>query len=263
MAFIRTIKQDNPFSQIDRFVFESDDSISWQAKGLMGYLLTRPDDWKINHKDLVNRATNGKDSVTSILKELEKAGYIHYYQTKKENGKFGSWVYDVYERPEFNPSYNNVLPHTEKPHTENTDTEKPNAEKSDYTNNKSFTNNDLTKNKLVSSSREITFDSIESDLKQKYPNAPFEQIRDNVLNDETLTIESLNQFKGILEYRLKNYKEPKQKTPIKRKVTRKEMVPDFMKEEYEKPQIEMDKEKFEAEKKALFDRIKKYKNKAQ
>jgi hypothetical protein len=136
MAVVRTNLRENPFSQIDRFVFENDETISWKAKGLMGYMLTRPAGWVYNHKDLVNRAKDGKDAVTSALQELTEAGYIDYYQERLPNGKFGKWIYDVYERPEYNPSYNTDLPKAEKPHTDKPHTDKPNTEKADYSNNK-------------------------------------------------------------------------------------------------------------------------------
>jgi hypothetical protein len=141
MAFIRTIKRENPFSQIDRFVFESDPSISWKAKGLMGYLLTRPDNWKINFKDLVKRAKDGREAVTSGLKELQNAGYIHYYQERTEDGKFGEWIYDVYERPEFNPLWRHNPPFTENPHSGFTESAIPLSEMTDYSNNKVNDNN--------------------------------------------------------------------------------------------------------------------------
>lgn len=160
MAFIRTIKQENPFSQIDRYVFESDDTLSWKAKGLMGYLLTRPDDWKINHKDLVNRAKDGKDAVTSTLQELEKKGYIHYYQERGQNGKFGEWIYDVYERPMFNPAWQPEKPDAEKPDAVKPDAGKPDAEKPDYSNNKR-TNNKRTDNKLNNNNQSIPQDLLE------------------------------------------------------------------------------------------------------
>jgi hypothetical protein len=180
MAFIRTVKQENPFSQIDRFVFESDDTITWKAKGLMGYFLTRPDNWKINHKDLVNRAKDGKDAVTSALQELQKAGYIHYYQERLSNGKFGDWLYDVYERPSFNPLYNKVLPNTEKPYAENSDTEKPNTENTDYNNNKDINNkpnnNKSNNNKLIIEEEKdfqinnFAFKTLVNEFQEEYPN---------------------------------------------------------------------------------------------
>jgi hypothetical protein len=148
MAFIRTIKQENPFVQIDKYFLEEDNQLSWKAKGLLAYLLSRPNNWKVNHKDLVNRAKESKNTVTTILKELENVGYIHYYQERLEGGKFGSWIYDVYERPQFNPSKQGFAPYpnnrdtVKKPCPENRDTDKRDTDKRD-TDNWDYNNNDL------------------------------------------------------------------------------------------------------------------------
>lgn len=72
---VRTSKRENPFVMIDHRPL-NDDNLSWQAKGLLAYLLSKPDNWIVIVADLVKRATNGRDSVNSILKELEQKGYI-------------------------------------------------------------------------------------------------------------------------------------------------------------------------------------------
>lgn len=151
---IRTNKRRNPYVMIDNAFFE-DTQLSWKSKGLMGYLLSRPDNWKINHKDLVNRAKDGKDSVTAALTELQNAGYIHYFQERGERGKFGKWIYEVYETPEDNPHYSQagqgILPHpenpltVEKPYPVKPYPEKPYPENPDYNYN-NLSNKDLNNN---------------------------------------------------------------------------------------------------------------------
>lgn len=144
---VRTNKRKNAYVMIDNAFFE-DTRLSWKAKGLMGYLLSRPDNWKINHKDLVNRSKDGKDAVTSTLQELQNVGYIHYFQERAERGKFGKWIWDVYETPLDNPHYkpHTENPHTveieEKPHTDSPHTEKPHTENPHY-NNTNLNNTDL------------------------------------------------------------------------------------------------------------------------
>lgn len=102
MAYIRTTKRENPFVQIDKYFLE-DSNLSWEAKGILAYILSRPNDWKINHKDLVKKSNGGKAKVESALLELLANGYCNWYQERNEDGSFGEWIYDVYERPEFNP----------------------------------------------------------------------------------------------------------------------------------------------------------------
>lgn len=52
-----------------------DDALSFEALGLLTYLLSKPDDWKLMVADLKRRGW-GRDKVKRILKELETAGYL-------------------------------------------------------------------------------------------------------------------------------------------------------------------------------------------
>lgn len=72
-----------------------DERISWKAKGLLGYLLTKPDGWKVRITDLMKHSPEGERAIRSGLKELQKFGYLAYYRTR-ENGTFSGieWVYD-------------------------------------------------------------------------------------------------------------------------------------------------------------------------
>ena len=89
--------KDNPYVMINKSVFD-DERLSWRAKGLMGYLLSKPDDWKIVESDLVKRSKEGRDAVRAAIRELIAAGYIVRKQTR-EDGKFSSTEYHVYESP--------------------------------------------------------------------------------------------------------------------------------------------------------------------
>lgn len=80
-----------------------DSRLSWKAKGLHAFMLSKPDDWKFFDTELVNHATDGIDSLKSALKELKSCGYM--MRTRKQNGvgRF-DWETVVYE-----------VPYTEKP----------------------------------------------------------------------------------------------------------------------------------------------------
>jgi hypothetical protein len=103
MSYFRTKKRENPFVQLDK-TFLNDESISWSARGILAYILSKPDDWKIRQQDLINRSPDGKTKVERAKLELMAAGYLNWFQEKEEDGQFGEWVYEVYERPEFNPN---------------------------------------------------------------------------------------------------------------------------------------------------------------
>lgn len=102
MSIIRTAKRENPFVQLDKF-FLSDDQLTFEAKGILAYVLSKPDTWTIRKEDMIKRSKSGKTRIESAMLELMANGYLNWYRLREENGTFGEWVYDVYERPEFNP----------------------------------------------------------------------------------------------------------------------------------------------------------------
>jgi hypothetical protein len=88
---------DNPFVMIDKRIF-TDKKLSYRAKGVLGYLLSRPDNWLVNMVDVANQSTEGRDAVLTAVNELMKHGYIERIE-HRENGRFKSYEYLVYEVP--------------------------------------------------------------------------------------------------------------------------------------------------------------------
>ena len=88
----------NPFVMIDKNVFE-DTSLSFKAKGILGYLLSRPNDWTLIIADIQKRSTDGKDSVKNGIDELIERGYIVKTEQPRQAGKFATCDYVVYEKP--------------------------------------------------------------------------------------------------------------------------------------------------------------------
>ncbi len=90
--------QDNPYVMMDKRPIEND-SLSWKAKGLLSYLLSRPDDWTVRIGDLVKRSTDGEYSTRAAIKELIDAGHLVRKQGRTKGAKFDNVTYDVYEKP--------------------------------------------------------------------------------------------------------------------------------------------------------------------
>jgi hypothetical protein len=89
----------NPYVMIDRRVAE-DAALSWKAKGLMSYLLSRPDNWQVRIDDLIKRSADGETAVRSALRELEAHGYIVRERlTEPQSGRFAGIRLTIYERP--------------------------------------------------------------------------------------------------------------------------------------------------------------------
>lgn len=120
MAIRRAKRPDSNFYILDKSISDND-RLSWRARGLLIYLLGKPDNWKVSVANLVNQTQNsahrsGRDAIYSILKELEDIGYLQREQGKTDNGKFGSIDYVVSEIP---------VIREESPLTGNPDTAEP------------------------------------------------------------------------------------------------------------------------------------------
>jgi hypothetical protein len=103
MSTIRVPKRRNPFAQIDRRALE-DEGLSWKAKGLLAYLLSRPDDWQVYVEQLKTVGPDGRDATRSGLSELEDAGYVDKKQRHNDDtGHFEGYEYLVYEHPSQRP----------------------------------------------------------------------------------------------------------------------------------------------------------------
>jgi len=110
--------------------------LSWKAKGILVYLLSRPDGWEVNLVDLTNRSADGLSAVKSGCKELKEAGHLKHAGIRRESGQFETVVWEVYEAPQVDnqladepqvgvspevdfPSPEVDYPHVDKPHADN------------------------------------------------------------------------------------------------------------------------------------------------
>lgn len=90
--------KDNPYVIMNKN-FLSDNNLSWKAKGILSYLLSKPDDWKVVIKDLISQSPDGKSSVEAGMKELKKYNYIKKIPIRK-HGKFSHWETIIHEYPQ-------------------------------------------------------------------------------------------------------------------------------------------------------------------
>lgn len=98
-GIIRTRRdRNNPYAMVNKAPFENSD-LSWEARGVLAYLLTKPDDWQVRTSDLLKQAPKcGGDKLARILKELEMAGYLVRERRNIAGGRF-EWVTTIYENP--------------------------------------------------------------------------------------------------------------------------------------------------------------------
>ena len=84
-TIIRIKKRELPFVQIDKRPIE-DKRLSWKAKGLLLYLISKPDDWQIFLADLMKRSTDKRTAVSNGLEELEKHHYLEKERIRNDRG---------------------------------------------------------------------------------------------------------------------------------------------------------------------------------
>lgn len=99
MAIIRQ-KRKKRFSIVDNDVIE-DQRLSYKARGLLIYMLSKPDDWKFYPEELAKHSDkDGVKAVNSALQEIETAGYLTRKQDRDQSGHFKSVDYLLSEVPQ-------------------------------------------------------------------------------------------------------------------------------------------------------------------
>ncbi|MGU7882134.1 hypothetical protein ACV22Y_19950 [Burkholderia sp. AW50-3] len=121
MAIQRAARPQSNFYILDKAISE-DRRLSWAARGMLVYLLGKPDGWRVSRTALVNetegtRAHTRRDGVLAILAELIDAGYITRHAARGEAGKLAGYDYLVSEIP--------ALPCTDQPDTAQPGTAQP------------------------------------------------------------------------------------------------------------------------------------------
>lgn len=96
MTTIR-VAQRARFTTIDRETL-NDERLSFRARGILAWLLDKPDDWRCNADEIAAQTTEGRDAVRTALRELMALDYI---RRTREQDAGGQWhtVTVVFERP--------------------------------------------------------------------------------------------------------------------------------------------------------------------
>lgn len=116
MSIIRN-KRINNFTTIQNSLI-NDQRLGWHDLGMLVYLLSKPDTWKVRVDVLVKERNLGKNAVYEILKRLREYGYAKL--VKFADGSTEWYIYDS--------------PNPENPDQENRDQADPNPENPDQAN---------------------------------------------------------------------------------------------------------------------------------
>lgn len=103
MSIIRAPRPEANFYMLSKSISE-DARLSWAARGLLVFLLGKPDHWAVSVTHLRNETSKsskptGRDGVYGLLQELIIAGYVQRRQDRLGSGLLGETHYVVSESP--------------------------------------------------------------------------------------------------------------------------------------------------------------------
>lgn len=95
---VRMPRPETDFTMFHNDVIRNPD-LSWEAAGVLLYLLSKPDNWTVSHNHLVNYRDAGHAKIRRILRELEDAGYLVRERVRNEKGVFVAGRSVLYDSP--------------------------------------------------------------------------------------------------------------------------------------------------------------------
>ncbi|WP_404943423.1 helix-turn-helix domain-containing protein [Rhizobium ruizarguesonis] len=150
-ATIRRGVRNSRYAAIPNHVFE-DSRLSMEARWLLSYLLSKPDNWTVVIGDIIKKGNCGRDKARGMIAELVKFGYAEREQ-QRADGKFGSSVLVIFDEPRDSHAAEIVgetsgvafLPQTDLPATVSPSPVPPSPVKSAHSNNLDSANTDCQK----------------------------------------------------------------------------------------------------------------------
>lgn len=94
--------------------------LSLKARGLLSQILSLPPEWDMTIAGLSKINRECADTISSVIKDLEAAGYVTRYRERRKNGTYAEMVYHIYQKPRHSK------PVSEKPIRNNSERVTPN-----------------------------------------------------------------------------------------------------------------------------------------
>ena len=188
---IRVRKRPNNFVMLDK-TFLEDDRLSFKAKGILAYLLSKPDNWKVIVGNLVKFSKDGKSAVYAGLKELKECGYYVKTPIRNEDGtRISRWESTVYEVPD---SLLSDFQEIENQEIENQYLENRERNNNYYNNKLNINNNHVSLSVREEDKTDETDEknSVENTLEVIHDNIGYEQLRQTNPEDMGLIDEFVN-----------------------------------------------------------------------
>lgn len=99
MTVYRVNKSKGNFTQIRNEFINDENRISWKAKMILVYMLSKPDNWSYYGSEITTHAKDGIKSTRSGIDELIVTGYLtrSNKRTVDSKGEYSGYYYDIYE----------------------------------------------------------------------------------------------------------------------------------------------------------------------
>lgn len=91
MSVIRSKRDRNNSFTVVQNKMVNDPNLSLKLIGLITYCISKPDDWVFYVSQMASKLKDKETSIHSGINELIALGYAIRYQTRKDNGDYGSW----------------------------------------------------------------------------------------------------------------------------------------------------------------------------
>lgn len=78
----------------------NDERLSFKARGLLIYLLSKPPYWEVTSAQLAGASPQGITAIRSALKELVSYGYARLVKLQAPSGKFAGQMWEIFEDPQ-------------------------------------------------------------------------------------------------------------------------------------------------------------------
>ncbi|MGO9139714.1 MAG: hypothetical protein ACLP9S_05490 [Syntrophales bacterium] len=122
----RIRKRDPGYTQVCNDII-NETGLSWKAKGILIYLLSKPDGWTVRENNIVKHSVDGLKATKAGIKELINRGYMSRRKIRDYQGKYRGWETIACEAPFTEMPFSDVgfsdvhLPNVRKSHLTNTD----------------------------------------------------------------------------------------------------------------------------------------------
>lgn len=105
---VRSPRPDSHFTILANEILRNQ-QLTLRARGLLGLLLSYPDNWRTSSTQLARVCPDGRDAIRTALRELEDAGFI---LRRKYQDELGRWISKivVFDSPQKSPALSTIPP---------------------------------------------------------------------------------------------------------------------------------------------------------